>query len=363
MNRDSANVDLFQHSLDVIRRGQAENGAFPAAVSFSTYAYCWLRDGTFTAYALDVSGEHEAAANFYRWVHRAIIRHRGKVKRLLEKRRQRRVILQEEFLHTRYTLDGEEGTEPWGNFQLDGYGTYLWGVVEHVRHSGDGRLWAEVRESVELTVEYLLEFWPVPNFDCWEEFGERVHPSTLASVYGGLRAVAPFLDDKRLRAACEAMRAHVELQGTVNGRFCKSVGDPQPDANLLWLAVPFGMFDVDDVRMRRTVEAIEAELCTGGVHRYPGDAFYGGGAWILLTCWLGWYYASAGDRKRAEELLAWVERQADVNGDLPEQVPEGLLHPERHAEWVANWGEPAKPLLWSHAMYIVLRQALAGNGG
>ncbi|PWK05141.1 glycoside hydrolase family 15 protein [Tumebacillus permanentifrigoris] len=368
----------LRHSIEVIRRGQARSGAFLASPKFATYRYAWLRDGTFVAYAMDVAGEHAEAAAFYRWVHRAILRHRGKIEALFAAKKSGAAIGTDCFLHTRYTVDGHEGREPWGNHQLDGYGAYLWGVAEHVRLSGNAAFWAEVRESFEAIVEYLTTFWQEPCHDCWEEWGERVHPSTLAAVYGGLRAVAGLWRSgsmggvgssegigqeaaaDQLVAVCGQIRSYVERHACVDGRFCKSVGNPAVDANLLWLGVPFAMFDVHDSRMVRTVEAMERELVTqgGGVHRYLEDSFYGGGEWILLSAWLGWYYARAGNLERARELLVWVEAQADPNGDLPEQVPQGLLHPTMYGEWVERWGTPAKPLLWSHAMYLVLHHEL-----
>jgi GH15 family glucan-1,4-alpha-glucosidase len=352
---------LYGQSLRVMRDGQAMNGAFPASPSFSTYQYGWLRDGTFVAYALDVAGEHLAAANFYRWVHGAISNHFHKLAGLLLKKREGLSMEPNDFLHARYTIDGEEGREPWGNFQLDGYGTYLWGVAQHLDLSGDPIFLEEIRSSVEAVIGYLMEFWEKPNFDCWEENGDKVHPSTLAAIYGGLGAIERYVRDRRIDAVREEIRQHAERHAVSNGRFCKSVGDPAVDANLLWLAVPFGLFAPDDVRMVRTVEAIEAELVTGGVHRYPQDTFYGGGAWVLLTAWLGWYYALAGNTERARELLQWVEAQADEHGHLPEQVPEGLLHPEKEGEWIARWGEVARPLLWSHAMHVVLKRFLHGK--
>ncbi|MBL0388988.1 glycoside hydrolase family 15 protein [Tumebacillus sp. ITR2] len=347
---------MFGHSVDVMRRGQAASGAFLGSPSFATYRYAWLRDGTFVAYAMDVAGAHREAAAFYKWVHAAVLRHRGKVESLLAKKKSGAVPGPDFFLHTRYTVDGHEGVEPWGNHQLDGYGAYLWGVAEHVKRSGDAGFWEEVRESVELVTEYLAEFWQGPCFDCWEEAGKEVHPSTLAAVYGGLKAVR--------YAGIDELREYIERHACVDGRFSKSIGNSAVDANLLWLAVPFGMFDVHDPRMVSTVEAIERELVTngGGVHRYPEDSFYGGGEWVLLSAWLGWYYARAGNFVRARELLSWIEQQADANGDLPEQVPHGLLFPEKYGEWVERWGLPAKPLLWSHAMYVVLHKELQAHG-
>ncbi len=96
-----------------------------------------------------------------------------------------------------------------------------------------------------------------------------------------------------------------------------------------------------------------------GRQRYVGDTYYGGGEWVLLAAWLGWYYIEAGEWERARELLRWVEAQADADGHLPEQVSEHLLAPDRFAEWEARWGPVAKPLLWSHAMYLILHHNLA----
>jgi len=29
------------------------------------------------------------------------------------------------------------------------------------------------------------------------------------------------------------------------------------------------------------------------MHRYADDTYYGGGEWVLLATWLGWYYVEA----------------------------------------------------------------------
>ena len=54
----------------------------------------------------------------------------------------------------------------------------------------------------------------------------------------------------------------------------------------------------------------------------------------------------------------WVARP---NGDLPEQAQDNLLRPERYEPWVERWGEPASPLLWSHAMHLRLCHALGSD--
>ncbi len=46
--------------------------------------------------------------------------------------------------------------------------------------------------------------------------------------------------------------------------------------------------------------------------------------------------------------------QALPNGDLPEQVSDVLLFPDRHDEWLQRVGNGRHPLLWSHGMYLML---------
>ncbi len=57
-------------------------------------------------------------------------------------------------------------------------------------------------------------------------------------------------------------------------------------------------------------------------------------------------------------MLNWIENKADPEGNLPEQVSDHLLTPEHYEPWLNKWGPVASPLLWSHAMYILLVKAI-----
>jgi GH15 family glucan-1,4-alpha-glucosidase len=57
-----------------------------------------------------------------------------------------------------------------------------------------------------------------------------------------------------------------------------------------------------------------------------------------------------------------VEAQADADGELPEQVPVNLNDPAYLPVWRERWGEIARPLLWSHAKHLILREALDRAG-
>lgn len=354
-----ASRDFAAIGKSIIKQYQSDNGAFVACPNFATYHYCWLRDGTFIAYSLDVHGEHESALKFYRWVHRAIVGQKGHLRELISKSENREAISPKDFLPARYTLEGGVAEDEWPNFQLDGYGTWLWGLGEHIARTGNKSLVTEFAESIGLTYEYLSRFWSVPNYDCWEEFGDRVHPVTLACLYGGAEAAGKLTGDESWTALASEIRAYILAKAVQKGRFVKSIGFGNVDASLLWLSVPFRVVEPDDPLMISTVKEIEAKLLhDGGVHRYPEDTYYGGGEWLLLSCWLGWYYALTGRTEEAKRQLEWTERQADADGEMTEQVLHHVNKPEMIEEWHNFWGDVAKPLLWSHAMHLVLTKAL-----
>ncbi|HYK06815.1 MAG TPA: glycoside hydrolase family 15 protein [Gaiellaceae bacterium] len=213
----------------------------------------------------------------------------------------------------RYTLDGERDPSDWPHRQHDGWGLWLWALREHaVRHGGGGR-W---REAAAATAAHLERVRDEPCVDWWEE-REGVHAATLACIAAGLG------DDLDLS------RAEERLDGSL-------------------LVLPFLGFGTVDV----------APLVSpgGGVHRHLEDVYYGGGEWLLLTAMLG-----LAEPERGEELLEWIAAHAGPGGTLPEQSQDHLLHPDEFDVWVAKWGSPPSPLLWSHAMFLTLDHALHGG--
>lgn len=349
-------MDLLKKSTALLTLYQHRHGSFPAAPFYPVYQYCWLRDGTFCAYALDLVGLHKNSRSYYLWVNETLKKHLPKLEGLEEKVK-RGTFKDDDFLHTRFTLDGNEGKEPWGNFQLDGYGTYLWGLAQHLKLSHEDGILHESMSVVQAVAQYLQKYWYLPCLDSWEE-NKNIHPSTLASIYGGLTSLKELLPPLVEEAILERIKTYVRQNFSKPGYFFKTFEENIVDANLLWLAVPYKLVESDDPLMVKTVEKIEEDIKFQGLYRYRGDTFYGGGEWLILTAWLGWYYVEAGRREEAQKILKWLELQADDYGQLPEQVPHHVQYPEKYSEWVARWGEIAKPLLWSHAMYIILHQAL-----
>ncbi len=367
MPADHANVvsedscmDLRRRSIEIILENQAASGAYIASPAFPTYRYTWFRDGSFTAYAMDRVGQMESARRFHDWAARAINRREETVRRAIERAARGEPLAGADHLHTRYMADGEDGvTEEWPNFQLDGFGTWLWALEQHVALSGANPAPDWLR-AAGLAAGYLAALWRQPCYDCWEEYPEKVHPATLGAIYAGLGA-ASRLDGVDRSDIQREIHEEIDTRGNYGGYFVKYVGSYTVDASLLGLAVPYGVVPADEPRMRETVRRIEASLARGGgVHRYPTDTYYGGGEWVLLTAWLGWYHALAGDRVRAAELLTWVEACANDRGELPEQLARTLIDSNYLEPWNELWGSSACPLLWSHAEYLILREELDG---
>lgn len=352
---------LVARSVEVLTAGQAPSGALVASPTFPVYRYAWFRDGAFCAHALDLVGERDAAERWHRWVARSVEAHRGLIDSAIDRVVDGETPPPEAMPPARYTLDGKlEATddEPWPNFQIDGYGTWLWALERHVGSRG---LDSELTSAVELIATYLSASWRLRCFNCWEELDGGEHASTLGAVHAGLSAAARLLDERRWGTEAELVRNELLERYVHDGRFKRGADDTRLDGSLLWIGVPFGVMPLDDPLVAATVEAVRSELtgATGGLHRYLGDTYYGGGEWLLLTSSLAWHDAITGDGDAARRSQEWVRGHAVVNGDLPEQVTQAAQEPGMVEPWLRRWGVVATPLLWSHAMYVIAEAALA----
>ena len=350
-------TQLARASVELILRLQDESGAYPASPSFSAYrGYSWFRDGAFIADAMSSAGEIDSAGRFFDWCAGILTDRSVLVAEIVARAGTADPVPDQQMLATRFTFAGEEGNDDWWDFQLDGYGTWLWAVVEHAnRH---GLVLDRWRTAIELSVDYLCSSWPRACFDWWEEEVGEVHVSTLGCIAAGLAAAAPSLDDARNAASSAAVseiQTLIRGEGLAAGHLAKWLGSTAVDASLLSIIHPLGVFPADEPIGTATIAAIDKELNVGGgVHRYRADTFFGGGQWPLLSCMLGLTFAAAGERDRALDQLRWAAHTATLRGELPEQVAEHLLAPEKQQEWIDRWGPVATPLLWSHAMYIRL---------
>lgn len=358
---------LAEHSLALITNLQTPEGAYPASPTFSAYAgYCWFRDGAFIADGVSAAGDAASAERFFDWCAGVLRERADHIGWIVEESRAGRAPEGSQMLPARFTFDGRDGTEEWWDFQLDGYGTWLWALVAHGRrHGTDLGRW---RDAVELTTDYVLASWRRPCYDWWEEHSEHVHVSTLTCIAAGLDAVvdAGMLDRNRLddaRSASAELHELVTGRGVRDGHLVKWLGSTAVDGSLSSAFAPLGVVDPRSDIGGATIDLLERHLTVGGgTHRYLGDTFFGGGQWPLLSCFLGLAQLAAGNRQRAVELYEWAAGTATADLELPEQVDEHLIAPRMRQEWLDRWGTVSTPLLWSHAMLLRLGAALDQEG-
>jgi len=356
----SALAALAESSIALIAEHQHASGAYPACPDYPVYRYSWFRDGAFIADAMSRAGRPDSAAAFFGWCAGVIEARATRIAELVDRAGRGEPVTDPELLPTRYTLDGADDHDPWWNFQLDGYGTWLWALGEHLaRHDAPS---SGYRDAVSSTVDYLVAFGRRPCFDWWEENADQVHTSTLAAVAAGLRAAAALVGDDPERAArahttAAAIEDLIARHGVHDGHLTKWLDGTDVDGSLLACVSSFGTVAPGSPVAERTYDEIRRRLLAHGVYRYRGDTFYGGGEWLILTAWLGWYERLTGRDDDAVARLEWIADQATPDGRLPEQASATAQDPSFIPMWTQRWGPVATPLLWSHAMYLIMSAA------
>jgi GH15 family glucan-1,4-alpha-glucosidase len=354
--------------VDIIHAGQGTSGAFVASPSFPQYGYAWLRDGSYCAMAMQSVGEWDSVWRFHRWVASALRAQSHRIASTVDSLRSGRTVPASEMLPTRYHLDGaaEKNGGEWPNFQLDGYGTWLFALhaacdaslapPDGVQGRGKIVMPAQIAGLAHEVAEYAASAWRLPCYDYWEESPGCVHTSTLAALGAGLRAAAKMFDEEQFDMEADAISSYIGEYCVHEGAFVKGSADTRVDGSLLSLAAPFGLVSLEDERFVNTVRRIRTELSSpsGGIRRYVGDEYYGGSPWVLLTAWLGWYSRLVGDDEGYKRARDWVRHQAGVDGSLPEQVVSEPQLKHMVPIWEHRWGPVADPLLWSHAKYLLM---------
>jgi isomaltose glucohydrolase len=349
---------LQKSSIRIICENQSSTGGYVASPNFAVYNYSWFRDGAFIAYAMSLVGEIDSAKAFHIWAAENINKRSTKISDLISRNRSGEQIDPEDHLHCRYSIDGLEADEDWTNFQLDGFGTWLWAANEF-RNNGN-ILDQSIFSATTTLIPYLIEFWATPSFDWWEEsFGEQ-HVSTIGCISAGLLAIqgwqeiSPELRASALATALEIKDFVMEF-GVVNQHLTKWIGTDALDGSLAALIAPMNWITETEIA-RKTLYEISHQLGDLGTHRHVNDVYFGGGPWPLLSVFLALGKASMGETDSVKRTLEWLVQCTNEAFELPEQLPVDLLYPEERDGWIEKWGTPAQPLLWSHAMFLILKK-------
>ncbi len=346
---------LKKLSVEAILRNQNAEGAIIASPDFAQYHYSWLRDGSFIAFALDRAGEHEASSRFHSWVTRTLDGIADSIDDVVTKKLGGQEVDPLHMPPARFSLTNSSEPDDWPNFQIDGYGTWLWALGQHMEMTGVASLSESQRTTVERIAEYLSVYAFSPCYDVWEESRTGLHTSTLACVHGGLSTAARLLGSNRYHVRAMEVAERIRASSIEFGRYVKSNESSDVDSSVLWLGSPFNVVSSTDDAFVATVREIEEVLTLkGGLRRYPTDVYFGSGAWPVLTASLGWHFVSVGNISEAIRCRDWIIDRFDDLGRLGEQFFGEIRDPSNFSKWVDRWGMPAKDLVWSHAMFVIL---------
>jgi GH15 family glucan-1,4-alpha-glucosidase len=298
------------------------------------YRFCWIRDATFSLYALMITGFVDEARAWRDWLLRAVAGDPAALQTLYGSAGERRV----EELELGW-LPGYESSAPVrvGNaaarqFQLDVYGELI-DCMHLARRTGiepEPAAWALERK----VIEHVESCWHQPDEGIWEVRGPRQH-------FTHSKVMAWVAIDRAVKAVerfhCEGPVAHWRsLREQIHREVCRAAYDPERrtftqaygskelDASLLMIPL-VGFLPASDERVRSTVAAVERELMREGfLLRYSTHDVEDGlppGEGVFLPCsfWLADNYVLQGRREEAVKLF---ERLRGLCNDL------GLLSEE-----------------------------------
>ena len=331
------------------------------------YRFCWLRDATFTLYALLELGFVDEAEAWRAWLVRAVAGSPEDLQIMYGVAGERRLDEYEV-----PWLPGYENSAPVrignaaaGQVQLDVYGEVL-DALYVARKAGlayDERSWA-----VECAmVRHLETIWDQPDDGIWEVRGGRrhfTHSKVMAWVAFDrvVRSATEFGLEGPVEHWCrvrDAIHDQVCERGfdAAQNSFVQSYGSSALDASLLLIPV-VGFLPPDDPRIRGTLAAIERGLLRDGlVLRYDtGDSKDGlppgEGAFLACTFWLADNYLL---QNRVDEAQALFDRLLGYRNDV------GLLAEEYDP--VARRQLGNFPQAFSHLALINTATGLAGRAG
>ena len=302
----------------------------PGGVRNWDYRYGWLRDASFTLYALMLGGYTREAVAWRDWLLRAVAGDPEDIQIMYGPGGERRLSEWEV-----PWLGGYGGAQPVrvGNaavdqFQMDVYGEVMDSlhVARRIGVEPDPDAW-----SLELALMEALECrWREPDEGIWEVRGPRRHftHSKMMAWVAFDRAIRA-VEESGLEGPTDRWKAiRQEIHDEVCregydpdlGAFVQAYDVPRLDASLLMVPL-VGFLPATDPRVIGTMEAIQRDLTRDGlVMRYADEGSEGvdglpagEGAFLLCSYWLVDNLAMAG---RDDEARALFERLLSLRNDV-----------------------------------------------
>lgn len=343
--------NLITKSKEIILDSVLENGAIVAANPDKSYYpkrardyhYVWPRDAAFICYAAQLLNIRNIQEPFFAW---------------LEDRPED--FKKEGRLFANYSVNGPIKIR---QFQPDQAGAMLWTIYEFYKNHQTKCQKQEVlirRLADGLTDNWREKYFFNNTVDIWEEGYRKTstkvennHTYSLAACAAGLILADKMIGGEKWKEAAKQMKERIDAAYLKDKKtFVRNHGkidDFNMDASLLGLVYPFAIIKADDPRMVNTIKQMEEKIvfAGGGVHRYQfdyydgeGSAQEGGGAWPILNFWMSIYWSIKGNKTKAKKYYHWVIDRIEDDLLIPEQI-------------FNDFRKGIKPLVWSHAMFII----------
>jgi len=295
------------------------------------YRFSWIRDSTFSLWALHTLGFDREAQDFMRFIVQ-VCRNHPDLQIMYGIGHER--DLEERMLDH---LGGYGGAKPvrvgngaYDQRQNDVWGSLLDSIYIHEK-ALRGRGTQADRELIRYQVEAAIEAWPHPDQGIWESRGEPQHyvSSKLmiwVAVDRGARLAGTLGFDAvadEWRAKAEGFKAEILERGVRDGVFRQHYDTDALDASLLLIPL-FRFLPPDDPRVRDTVNAIAEDLSENGlVCRYKVDETDDGlqgreGTFLICSFWLVSALSEIGEPRRARglcerllEAAGWLDLYAE----------------------------------------------------
>ena len=334
------------------------------------YRFSWIRDSTFSLWALHTLGFDQEARDFMRFIvgicrkdpNLQIMYGIGGEKELTES--------------TLDHLDGYGGARPVriGNGAFDQRQNDVWGALldsiylheKALRGSGT----PADRELIREQVEAAIEAWPHPDQGIWESRGEPQHyvSSKLmiwVAVDRGVRlARGVGLDGiaDEWETIANEIREEILERGVRDGIFRQHYDTDALDASTLLIPL-LRFLPPDDPRVRATVDAIADQLTEHGlVLRYKVEETDDGlsgeeGTFLICSFWLVSALSEIGESERARALC---ERLLEAAGWLDLYAEELEARSGRH---LGNFPQAFTHLALINAVSHVIADEQREDGG
>ena len=341
------------------------------------YRFSWIRDSTFSLWALHTLGFDQEARDFMRFIV-AVCKDHPDLQIMYGIGHERDLTEQ-----TLDHLDGYGGAKPvrigngaYDQRQNDVWGSLLDSIYLHEK-ALRGRGTATDRQLIRHQVEAAIEAWPNPDQGIWESRGEPRHyvSSKLmiwVAVDRGARLArwVPEGADARLwqakaeewQAKADEFKAEILERGVRDGVFRQHYETDALDASLLLIPL-FRFLRPDDPRVRATVNAIAGDLTENGlVCRYKVDETDDGlqgkeGTFLICSFWLVSALSEIGEPQRARELC---ERLLEAAGWLDLFAEELDAESGRH---LGNFPQAFTHLALINAVSHVIADERREDGG